>query len=632
MNLMLNVNGMDLRKIRIIALLALFAIVSCSKGPVKENQFTGFSEITKGEDARLYWSFENVEKVRIEGFEKDFASVDSAFVSPLKSTKYSIRAYQSNGESVEYDWRVYVKDPAQSNEPIRGPGILSSINLTPSDKASKYLKGVTKYSGTSEPFTLRITGVEYSTVSGRSINYHALVLDQYGNSINSIPAKEQSWKLVNTCGDRQLPSPTLVITEKELSLSEPALNISLSLDNSLAAINNLTLMSYIRDFVSNLNSGDLFSFAYFNQNYQRGFDASSAENAYAQMNNYTLPQESGLNSIFKAAYVSLINQNSLEDSKKKVNIILTYNSDNSSLTYDVKDVAILAKDSKIPVFVIGIGDAIETYALRYLAQSTGGRFYHVRETDIMDVRDILREIFISCKAHYTISADISDDMIKCNETTAELSLNVGAKLLTEKYKVILSPNEEYTNYQSVAAFNYKDSTIDESYEENLVALAQVLIDNPSSAVQLIGHSSLEGDYKYNNSIALKRAQNVRKKLLDFGASPNQIRVRAEGSNMPVYYMQNINWQQYFNRRVEVKWLDPSLMPFELIAESVDSETLALEKVENWESKGLNAYFQRYLKENQSIYRIKLWGYKSLKEAEEAAKNLQKSYKISMVIE
>jgi outer membrane protein OmpA-like peptidoglycan-associated protein len=282
--------------------------------------------------------------------------------------------------------------------------------------------------------------------------------------------------------------------------------------------------------------------------------------------------------------------------------------------------------------VIGIGDAIETYALRYLAQSSGGRFYHVRETDIMDIRDILREIFISCKAHYTISADISDDLIKCNETTAELSLTAGGKQLTDKYKVILSPGEEYANYQSVAAFNYKDTIIDESYEENLVALAQVLIDNPSSAVQLIGHSSIEGDSKYNYSLSLKRAQNVRKKLLDFGASPNQIRVRAEGSNVPIYYMQSINWQQYFNRRVEVKWLDPSLMPFELIAESVDSETQALEKVEKWEDKGLNAYFQRYLKENQSIYRIKLWGYKSLKEAEDAARNLQKSYKVSFVIE
>jgi outer membrane protein OmpA-like peptidoglycan-associated protein len=623
---------MDLRKIRIIALLALITIVSCSKGPVKENQFTGFSEITKGEEAKLYWSFENVEKVRIEGFDKDFASVDSAFVSPLKSTKYNIRAYQSNGESVEYDWRVYVKDPAQSNEPIRGPGILTSVDLTPSDKASKYLKGLIKYSGTTEPYALRITGVEYSTISGKTINYHALVLDQYGNYINSIPAKEQSWQLVNSCGENRLSSPALVITEKELSLSEPALNISLSIDNSLAAINNLTIMSYIRDFVSNLNSGDLFSFSHFNQNYQREFEASHAEYAYTQINSYTLPQESGLNAIFKAAYVSLINQNSLEDSKKKVNIIITYNSDNSSITYDVKDVAVLAKDSKIPVYVIGIGDAIETYALRYLAQSSGGRFYHVREADIMDLRDILREIFISCKAHYTISADINEEMIKCKETSAELSLTAGRKHLTDKYKIVLSPGEEYSNYQSVAAFNYKDSTIDEGYEENLVALAQVLIDNPASAVQLIGHSSLEGDTKFNNSISLKRAQNVRKKLLDFGASPNQIRVRAEGSNMPVYYMQSINWQQYFNRRVEVKWLDPSLMPFELIAESVDSETQALEKVENWESKGLNAYFQRYLKENQSIYRIKLWGYKSLKEAEEAAKTLQKSYKISMVIE
>jgi len=133
-------------------------------------------------------------------------------------------------------------------------------------------------------------------------------------------------------------------------------------------------------------------------------------------------------------------------------------------------------------------------------------------------------------------------------------------------------------------------------------------------------------------IALKRAQTVRRSLVDMGVKPSQIRVRAEGNRRPVYYFQNAAWQEDYNRRVEVRWLDPALLPYEITAGIVATEEEALEKTDEWEKRGAKAYYEAIFYQKQPAFRIKLWGYPGYSEAASAARELQRRYGGNLSVE
>jgi hypothetical protein len=97
-------------------------------------------------------------------------------------------------------------------------------------------------------------------------------------------------------------------------------------------------------------------------------------------------------------------------------------------------------------------------------------------------------------------------------------------------------------------------------------------------------------------------------------------------------LQQAPWQQYYNRRVEVRWLDPDLLPYEIIAQTSDSETEALKNVEKWEFHGYNAYYERYLENHSPVYRVKIWGFPTLEEAEASANKIQTIYNTKCIVQ
>ena len=187
-------------------------------------------------------------------------------------------------------------------------------------------------------------------------------------------------------------------------------------------------------------------------------------------------------------------------------------------------------------------------------------------------------------------------------------------------------------YQALASFDYKDTYLKDEFEPILSSLAEVLKDNPDSKIQLVGHSSIEGNNKVNLSLSERRADVIKNHLVALGASPTQIKTKAVGASQPIYYLQTSPWQQQYNRRVEVRWLDPSILPFEIIADVTYSEDEAMVKVEEWEDRGYRVYYDRYLKNYTPNYRVKLWGYSTEDEATSTAQKLGKKYKKEFVVE
>ena len=117
-----------------------------------------------------------------------------------------------------------------------------------------------------------------------------------------------------------------------------------------------------------------------------------------------------------------------------------------------------------------------------------------------------------------------------------------------------------------------------------------------------------------------------------GVNSNRILTKGIGYRKPLYFHSKLPWQEGFNRRVEIRWLEPDKYPFEIIADKCQSESEAQYQTEQWQKRGLKSYYERYIENGESVYNIKLWGYTSITQAKDAIKKLEKKYKNEFVIE
>jgi OOP family OmpA-OmpF porin len=60
-----------------------------------------------------------------------------------------------------------------------------------------------------------------------------------------------------------------------------------------------------------------------------------------------------------------------------------------------------------------------------------------------------------------------------------------------------------------------------------------MVANPEVAVVITGHTDNVGSQKYNQALSLKRAQSVKKWLVEHGIASNRMRTVGRGLNEPV---------------------------------------------------------------------------------------------------
>ncbi len=408
--------------------------------------------------------------------------------------------------------------------------------------------------------------------------------------------------------------------------------MAICLDNSVIAGEYYPVFEQIKNFAKNINPNDGLHLRTFNQNLVTNITLQKASDFYNFIKDIKLEKPSGLSAIYKHLYNTL-NYLNYASNKDKIIVLIAYSSDNNSLIYDRNDIVELASQLKIPIYVIGVGSAVDTYSFKYLTEMTGGIFYQLDNNDIKSIYNILNEINLSQKTYYEVKIPFDFNTLS-NNKFLELNFEIKKKdnLISDIKRIRLAKERHYFKYQSIASFDFKDTLPSSDFNESIKSLSMILKNNPDKVIEIIGNSSIEGtpDEVYN--LGLKRAQSIRKLLIEDGVNPAQIRVRSDGSNNPIYYIQENSWMQYFNRRAEIRWLDPELLPYELIGQSFDSELEALKEVERWEDKGYKVYYERYLSKNIPIYRIKIWGYRTQDEAERALQNIEKRYAVKMTVQ
>lgn len=603
----------------------------------------GSEVITEGEPGFLRWSFANTDSVRVDGLPTSFHDIDVVYVSPVRTTTYRIVGY-SGKDSIETSHTIRV-EPREEPQTENKGNIATGGALAPTDGDNEYVSPLqesltpsTTYAGISQygdrPEQLKIMRI-LPVSAGKSPIFHAIVLDQYGNFLSNRSAISGTIKS-NCVGSFTTLSMTADIREIE-EQQRPAVSIAICADYSLQMDAHLpALEDAYRQFFYALTPKDEVSFVPFDHRTEPLFQRIAPPQALTSFAPDTpgLPNPSSLTAVYKAAYagVRAVRKSTLP---AKAVVLIAGNSENASLLYTMNDVAIAARAMNIPIYTIAIGMNAETYSLRYLSDYTGGRFYKVSQP--AQIADILREIAYSYRTYYSISFQASSkgmkDIIGCPGTVyTTLSLKDGMESTSETRTWNIENQDYYPYHQIAATFPPTSFAINSFYSSHLASLATLLKDNPGTSMELIGNDQPGNSEEETNDAALSRAQAVRDELVQLGVNTGQIRMRSAGSATPMYYFARQEWQQELNRRVEVRWLAPSLLPFEIVAQTVYTEQEAERLTQEWEERGQNAYYELVISQRTPGFRVKLWGYATYDNALKAKTDLQRKYKIPLSVQ
>jgi outer membrane protein OmpA-like peptidoglycan-associated protein len=598
--------------------------------PIKSKFSQNSVEIERGDSAKIFWEFSDVDFVIVSDFnsaefdnpdlDKLFNAIDSLFVAPDSSTVYKVTATDGFKQKLTIDWYVTVVEPTIPTFDINlldddFRSISPSPNISPNDKVN----------------SISIVGSNTANNNDYSIKYSIKFVpyDADGKFVNEVFFDKNNLRVI--APNSKTTAPQIAKIDAIMNDDCP-INFCICIDNSSAGTRNQNIINAIHSASNNFPLSDNFYFSYFNQNFG-GVELIRRNNVTGEFDEVfkRIPAPSGFSAINKSVGQAM-NYMLAKTVGKNVIIIIANSADNASVLYDENDLIEHSQKNNIPIYVIAVGASVPTYNLANLTSRTGGKIYHLTENESSLLPHFLNEIILSQKQYYSVdfsANNFGDD----DYFDIELVLEGGDNaVFKDKYSFPLKTQKIFSEYQVLASFKLGDTLLDESFSPAISNLAEVLISNPDLVVELIGNSgAIEGNDDICRRIALRRAQAVRKKLIEEGANPVQIRVSSEGAARPLFQTPKLDWQFRYNNRVEIRWLLPEELPFEIIADYRVSEDDAQSNVENWEDKGYKAYYQRIMRNNRPAYRTLLWGYSTEKTAEDDAKKLSREYRREFVL-
>lgn len=643
---------------------------SCSIPDIGKEYTPNEYQARSGDSVTISWHYLNAERVYVDTIRTPFEPIDSVRVLAEYSREYVVRAYQGNIDSL-IDRKVLIVDGrtvdnnsqasdfnSQNNEiiatntvePNQEDRITETANTEISiqrgpikpfpqysesqSEESEYFTGISNGGNSAELIRVTRTINEKSN-QGWKIFLRALLLDKYGNFVKKDIAKTKNeFTLEYGCDDQKFSNVTFSDSKiVMLPVNSGGCDFSILLDNSAAVQDNDRIIAALGKFSESLTQQDRVQFSVFNQNFNQLIPMQSPETAISQFNSLSIETPNGLNSLYKSVYKNV--EQFPKSNNCRALVVITHYNDNSSLVYTAADLINISQSVDVPIYIIAVGDALRTYFLNYICGSSGGKLYHIFADEADNIPNILNEIAFSLKNYYQIEFNIFDlpsDIVKtgkagkCDELQTTLIMNSNGEELKTNVNLFPHPIPEYSQYQAVAMFDDQSSEIINQYYPLMDSLAVTLLDNPEYSIELIGNSSNEGDHQFNLSISAERAEKIKTYLVAQGVPAKQLITKARGYSKPIYFNPRLPWQESFNRRVEIRWLEPNKYPYEIVAGDAESEDKAQYLEEMWRKRGYRSYFERIIQDGEAKYLIKLWGYTSHSEAKSTIEVLQKKYK------
>lgn len=638
----------------ITLLLLAVSIISCSNKPTKEVTFDGRSVIKKGETATIKWHYKNADRVKVSGFNVSLNPIDSLLVSPNETKSYTIVA-SKNDEFDKDEWIVeVVKDEAQKRKALKKLNVTDKISdytpetitdstfivdteteekpeiaasnstnwdLKESTIETSLLHGITA-SNVANSLNLKISKI---TKSAEGYKINLLLLDNFGNFISNAAISRANINYANISGpsDYKLNAPELI------KLTQ-ATNYLFLAEKSYTDSNSMIGREIIKDNIAPLlNSDDNFSYYEFNQSYVALVDKKAKNQINSEEIEHSFLPKSLLTALYQNAFETA---NLLKKEKGNKNlVIINYGFDNASLVHTPKDLVQICQKNEIKVYFISIGNDIDSYTEREVCSQTGGRYYNIDTKE--QIGDAIREITFANQMYYQLFISDNNLLGYSNpDLKIRLSMTANGVSLNENFKLPILSKLPNPGEKIIALFDLNSDVLSPKFEMNIDNMTKIFNENPEIPILLKGHTGFEGDLQNNIELSKRRAEKVKEKLISLGVKSEIIEPKGYADSRPLFPMETKDWQKQLNKRVSFKFLNTETKPFEIVAESAYSEAIALKKVEEWENRGYNAYYQRFTQNGIPGYLIKIWGFPTKLEASKTAQKIKDKFKIETEVD
>lgn len=156
----------------------------------------------------------------------------------------------------------------------------------------------------------------------------------------------------------------------------------------------------------------------------------------------------------------------------------------------------------------------------------------------------------------TQDSAIADSIPMETNVTLVTSANISQEPL-EMAEVDNSDDEPNTTMDTsrpgrlVFKFGFNQSQLDEDNRQIVEQHGRFLAEHPEIKLVINGHSDTQGDSRYNDILAQKRAEHVADLLMNQGVTKEQIEILSWGSSAPIADAQHHRDQ----RRVELNYVD-----------------------------------------------------------------------------
>lgn len=605
-------------------------LISCTSEKITVKKFPNYLEIQSGDSVWISWEFANANYVRVAGFENNFKPYDSLLLKPISSMRLDVVAFGDKDKQITQSvYIVVIPKENQSLEPKksiqRGPRLIEDIFSIKNSQPSDFFCGFSDGS-ISNVKHLKVFRAK-SNSNSDSLEIAFALLDVNGNLCYQITkySSDIKAKIEQKCKNK-------FSTDEYFSLSNSfktldGVDFHFLIDYAIL-LETPKLKEQILDAVKFLDPKDRASLSFFGVELSNAIPLERSDKFFWDLETIALPKRNELSSVYRSLWFLLDN---IESEGNSTVVLITNRMDNSSINYTLDDVILKARTKNVSICAVTFGNEVSPSTYRFLTAKTGGNFYHFPWKS-EDLSQGLVETILSNKYFYSTKFKLNEKASSCNDLDLKLSVFFGNLNFYDYYSYPIRERTFYTNYQAVSLFGHSDTTIKDVFLPSIMNLANLLISHRSLTLELIGTAGI-GESDYNPiQLSTDRALAVQKRLIALGVFPSQVRAKGIGISKPIYSTEDDEISGLFNRRVEIRWILPEVLPYTIVVDTVASEEQAEKKVEFWEKKGFRAFYDRLYYNNQILYKVVLWGYRTYDEAEREAKRISRKYRKAAFVE
>jgi outer membrane protein OmpA-like peptidoglycan-associated protein/uncharacterized protein YegL len=216
--------------------------------------------------------------------------------------------------------------------------------------------------------------------------------------------------------------------------------------------------------------------------------------------------------------------------------------ENSSRVRDLVGIVNKAKSNNIPVFTIAFGNGADVNLLKGIADETNGVFFMIYDRD--EFKSVLNNELFLLNHYYEVKflpCSFDYDKIRFEGYTESGNKVTGEKTM-KGLKETLALNVN---------FDFDKSIISPKYNDELKKIANYLNANPSYALIVTGHTDNAGTTQYNMDLSVKRAEAIKRALINLGVDQKRIQAIGKGETMP-YVPNDTEENRSRNRRIELE--------------------------------------------------------------------------------